>query len=156
MTRCSRVLATDIRSCDILNLIKKNIANNKELIKHSINVAALDFGDTDLNEEPFIETITDVVAGDIIYDNDITEKFLLFLTKLQMRQVGSSPIFVHVAMEKRYVFTIADLDTRAPAYDFFLEHLDKMGLKYQHLESNFQQYLCYEKSKELVLIKIEI
>ncbi len=104
MTRCSRVLATDIRSCDILNLIKKNIANNKELIKHSINVAALDFGDTDLNEEPFIETITDVVAGDIIYDNDITEKFLLFLTKLQMRQVGSSPIFVHVAMEKRYLW----------------------------------------------------
>ena len=104
MTRCSRVLATDIRSCDIPNLIKKNIANNKELIKHSINVAALDFGDTDLNEEPFIETITDVVAGDIIYDNDITEKFLLFLTKLQMRQVGSSPIFVHVAMEKRYLW----------------------------------------------------
>ena len=104
MTRCSRVLATDIRSCDILNLIKKNIANNKELIKHSINVAALDFGYTDLNEEPFIETITDVVAGDIIYDNDITEKFLLFLTKLQMRQVGSSPIFVHVAMEKRYLW----------------------------------------------------
>lgn len=98
------MLATDIRSCDILNLIKKNIANNKELIKHSINVAALDFGDTDLNEEPFIETITDVVAGDIIYDNDITEKFLLFLTKLQMRQVGSSPIFVHVAMEKRYLW----------------------------------------------------
>ena len=96
------MLATDIRSCDILNLIKKNIANNRELIKHSINVAALDFGDTDLNEEPFIGTVTDVVAGDIIYDNDITEKFLLFLTKLQMRHVGSSPIFVHVAMEKRY------------------------------------------------------
>ena len=31
-----------------------------------------------------------------------------------------------------------------------------MGLKYQHLESNFQQYLCYEKSTELILIKIEI
>jgi len=119
-------------------------------------VAALDFGDIDLREKPFKENITDVIAGDIIYDNDITEKFIGFLTKLKEVKVGSSPIFVHVAMEKRFVFTIADLDTRAPAYDFFIEQLVGIGLKYQHLETNFQQYLCYEKSPELILIKVEI
>ena len=98
-----RVIATDIDSCDILDLIKKNIATNQKLIKHSVRVAALDFGDTDLKEEPLIENITDVIAGDIIYDNDITEKFIGFLTKLKEVKVGSSPIFVHVAMEKRYL-----------------------------------------------------
>ena len=95
------MIATDIQSCDILDLIKKNISNNQKLIKHSVNVAALDFGDTDLKEEPYIENITDIIAGDIIYDNDITEKFLLFLSKLQMRKIRPSPLFVHVAMEKR-------------------------------------------------------
>ena len=98
-----RVLATDIDSCDILDLIKKNIANNQKLIKHSVRVAALDFGDTKLKEAPFIENITDVIAGDIIYDNNITEKFNGVLTKLKALKVGSSPIFVHVAMEKRYL-----------------------------------------------------
>ena len=97
------MIATDIQSCDILDLIKKNIAKNKKLVKHSINVAALDFGDTDLKEESYsyIEHITDIIAGDIIYDNEITEKFLLFLSKLQMRKIRPSPLFVHVAMEKR-------------------------------------------------------
>ena len=97
-----RVIATDIDSCDILDLIKKNISNNQKLIKHSVRVAALDFADTDFKEEPYIENITDVIAGDIIYDNEITEKFIGFLTKLKEVKVGSSPIFVHVAMEKRY------------------------------------------------------
>ena len=98
----SRVIATDIDSCDILDLIKKNVASNKKLIKQSVHVTALDFGNADLKNEPFIENITDVIAGDIIYDNDITEKFLGFLTKLREIRVGLSPIRVHLAMEKRY------------------------------------------------------
>ena len=59
----------------------------------------------------------------------------------------------------RYVFTIAELDTVAPAYDYFEEKLKGLcdkenGLSYSYESTEFPQYFCYEKSKEMIIIKI--
>ena len=92
------VTATDIQNCDILDLIKKNCSNNKTLIKEDINVKALEFGD-DLETADYLDAVDIVLAGDVIYDNDITSQFVTFLTKL--RKKSKRNLTVLVAMEKR-------------------------------------------------------
>jgi len=152
----ARVIATDIKNCDIIHLIKKNCTNNKDLIKGDISVKPLDFGDN-LETEEYLEEIDTVIAGDIIYSDDITEKFLNFLKNLRQKSTRSLTVFV--AMEKRFVFTLADLDTVAPAFDFFMEKLALMSAEnqrteYQEIELDFPQYFCYERSNEMIMIKI--
>ena len=61
----------------------------------------------------------------------------------------------------RFVFTLADLDTVAPAFDFFMEKLNDMseetaGTEYQQVPLDFPQYFCYERSKEMIMMKIEL
>ena len=90
--------ATDIQNCDILDLIKKNCSNNKTLIKEEVNVKPLAFGD-DLETAEYLETVDVVLAGDVIYDNDITDKFVTFLKNL--RKKSRRNVTVLVAMEKR-------------------------------------------------------
>ena len=92
------VTATDMRNCDILDLIKKNCSNNKSLIKEDIIVKPLEFGD-DLETAEYLESVDIVLAGDVIYDNAITEKFITFLKKL--RKKSKRNLTVLVAMEKR-------------------------------------------------------
>ena len=95
-----RVIATDIDNRDIQDLMKKNCSQNKELIKEGIKVAPLNFGD-DLDDKDFLPDVTEIIAGDIIYDNEITEKFIKFISKLQQKLV-KRPFNIHVALEKRF------------------------------------------------------
>jgi hypothetical protein len=61
----------------------------------------------------------------------------------------------------RYVFTVADLDSVAPCYEYFLQCLQKAQLKppgsqwqVEQLPIDFPQYFNYERVKELVLWRI--
>jgi hypothetical protein len=61
----------------------------------------------------------------------------------------------------RYVFTVADLDSVAPCYDYFLQCLQKAQGKLldtrwevEQLPIDFPQYFNYERVKELVLWRI--
>lgn len=58
------------------------------------------------------------------------------------------------SLEKRYVFTVADMDTVAPAYDHFVNQLANLDIRIELLNTDFKQYFCYEKGKEMVLLKI--
>lgn len=95
----ARTTATDIDNCDIMDLIQRNCRANSELVKESITVRPLDFGDN-LEKLDFIDNIDTIIAGDIIYDNGITEKFVEFLCRLKLKVDRS--VSVIVAMEKRY------------------------------------------------------
>ena len=52
------------------------------------------------------------------------------------------------------MFTVADLDTVAPAYDHFVNKLATLDIRIELLNTDFKQYFCYEKGKEMVLLKI--
>ena len=58
-----------------------------------------------------------ILAGDIIYDDAITDAFITFINKTL--DAFKQTAFL-VSLEKRFVFTVMDLDTVAPAYQHFI------------------------------------
>lgn len=68
---------------------------------------------------------------------------------------------IFIALEKRYVFTVADLDVAAPCYEYFLQCLQKAQTP-QHpirlgmVDIDFPQYFTYERSKELIIMRLEL
>lgn len=67
---------------------------------------------------------------------------------------------VYVALEKRYVFTLADLDTMAPCYEYFLQRFNDarktIDWKLEMVDIDFPQYFDYERSKELIIMKLSV
>lgn len=94
----------------------------------------------------------------VIYDDRLTESFMKILEELLNTPPTKSII---IALEKRYVFTVADLESVAPCYETFLSLLEKCkcrNLKHQwtieQIPVDFPQYFKYDRVKELVLWKI--
>ncbi|NEU36442.1 hypothetical protein GN156_38000, partial [bacterium LRH843] len=73
-------------------------------------VLPLDFMDMSWNDELMekLKTVDIVIAADVIYDNEVTEGFVKALTRILQIPPKKSAL---IALEKRYVFTIDDLDT---------------------------------------------
>lgn len=96
----------------------------------------------------------------MIYDNDITDYFIKTLERIldpnDANRLKDKEIFI--ALEKRYVFTVADLDTMAPCYEYFLQRIDEMrkqiNWKLEPVDTHFPQYFKYERSKELIIMKL--
>ena len=146
------MLATDLRDQAVLSLIQRNVDRNSHLIKADLKVAALDFDD-DLAEMADLKTVDYVLAGDVIYDDAITDRFVNFL--LRLRDISRS-VRVMVALEKRFVFTVAELETRAPAYEYLLARLGEVRDRVTVTEVPvvWQQYFCYERSEEMVMLEL--
>ncbi|KDR21190.1 methyltransferase-like protein 22 isoform X2 [Zootermopsis nevadensis] len=156
----TEVICTDIEVGGILELIRANAARNCKLLKANFIVLGLDFFANDWcpNVEAKLTNVTVILVADVIYDNDVTEAFVNTLQRLLSTPPGKT---VYVALEKRYVFTVADLDSVAPCYEYFLQCLQKAqerpaGSQWQveQLPINFPQYFNYERVKELVLWRI--
>merc|ERR1719239_1205759 len=98
------------------------------------------------------QTFDLIVAGDLVYDNDITDALLSFIQDALSTQPS---IQVLVALEKRFVFTLQELDVVAPAYDHLTAKLNQMkNMRVEYLYTSFKQFFCYERSKDMVLMKI--
>lgn len=93
----------------------------------------------------------------MIYDDDITDAFIRTLTKLLD---SNTKRVIYIALEKRYVFTVADLESLAPCYEHFLASIDKIrwskNWKFESIPIDFSQYFQYERVKELVLLKLSV
>jgi len=155
----AKTLATDIEGKGILELMKKNIERNKSLLKGEINVEELNFK-SDLSRREDLKDIEVVLAGDVIYDDEITDDFISFIVNLHNKVTCDTLKFI-VALEKRFVFTVADLDTVAPAHDFFIDKLDNFNVKNKmhkitidYISLDFPQHFCYERSNDMVMLEI--
>lgn len=62
-----------------------------------------------------------------------------------------------MTLEKRYVFTVQDLDSVAPMYEQFLRFVQTLNTKWKitYIPTNFDQYFEYDRTKELIMMKIE-
>ena len=97
------------------------------------------------------ETFDYILAGDLVYDDSITDALVDFIVKTLAKHVKTKFL---VSLEKRYVFTVKDLDTVAPAYQYFIDKLNKASVKFVFLDTMFKQYFCYDRSKDMVLMLI--
>lgn len=87
-----------------------------------------------------------------MYDDVITEAFVKTVGHILSKPPKRS---VYVALEKRFIFTIADCDAVAPCYEYFLERLEQLeNVQKEEVPLDFPQYFHYDRVKELVLWKI--
>ncbi|CAH1988895.1 unnamed protein product [Acanthoscelides obtectus] len=150
----SPVFCTDIDKGDIMPLIKHNVQKNTRLVQNPVEVIELNF-----NSETLPSTIAEalpnipvIIAADVIYDDTLTDAFISTVRKL-LAPPGDRSIYV--ALEKRYVFTIADCDSVAPCYEYFMRCLKEAnGINSEELALDFPQYFRYERVKELAMWKL--
>lgn len=71
-------------------------------------------------------------------------------------------VLINLVNLYRYVFTMEDMDTVAPCYEYFLEGLewlrsqkhDLIDWVIEELPTDFEQYFTYERVRHLVLWKV--
>ncbi|KXJ70022.1 hypothetical protein RP20_CCG025112 [Aedes albopictus] len=159
------VIEIDIDVGGLLQLIQANILRNSSLKNPNCNVVV-----TELNfKVPYVnypdalkaqlQDVEYVIAADVIYDDNITEAFVMTLENLLLELPKLKGIYI--ALEKRYVFTLEDMDSVAPSYEHFLRVFyrrnNRFGItrwKLMQIPLNFPRYFEYEKIKDLVLLKI--
>ncbi|OWF35776.1 methyltransferase-like protein 22 [Mizuhopecten yessoensis] len=101
-----------------------------------------------------------IIAADVIYDDDMTDA-LLRTIQLLMSQGPAKTMYM--GLEKRLVFTLADLDIACPAYTHFFEGLFKLQqngcdgrqLLYSQVDEDLPMYLNYNRTKELEIWKFQ-
>lgn len=165
------VCCTDVNRGNILKLIDSNCKRNYKLTKHPITIKEIDFTRPTFSDEinDILKNVSTVIAADgilfqnhltfifkyfftVIYDNDLTEHFIRTMERI-LCVPPTKTIFV--AIEKRFVFTIADCDTVAPCYDFLIDCLElSKTIKFELLPLDFPQYFRYDRIKHLRLLKI--
>ncbi|XP_049539512.1 methyltransferase-like protein 22 isoform X2 [Anopheles darlingi] len=159
------VICTDIDIGGLLGLIRDNIQRNVHLSNPTcrMSVSELDFKvsyqDYPQTLKSQLQSVQYVLAADVIYDDDITEAFVRTLVSLLLELPKLKAIYI--ALEKRYVFTLEDMDSVAPCYDYFLRCFQKRNNRFGinrwkliNVCMNFPRYFDYDKVKDLVLLKI--
>ena len=104
-----------------------------------------------------------IFTADCIYDNEITDCLFSTLLSLVMSS-EKEEVAVIFTIEKRINFTLADLDVKAPAYDYFRQKLSllqkksiidlKWNVTCKQIPIKFMKYLDYERTNFLELWKV--
>lgn len=109
--------------------------------------------------EENLKDVDCVFAADVIYDDELTEAFMNTVEKLI--KIPCIKV-IYIAMEKRYVFTRAEMQPVAPMFEHFLRCIDNLLKKYasnplfkiRPMPIDFPQFFDYERCKELVLFHV--
>ncbi|XP_033209989.1 methyltransferase-like protein 22 isoform X2 [Belonocnema kinseyi] len=151
-----KVICTDVNIGDILKLIARNFENNKQYVKCKVNIAEVNFLNLKWAKElcKDFKTVDIILAADVIYDDSITEGFVKTLGKLLDPKPST---IAYVALEKRFVFTISDLDSVAPMYEEFLRCVARNNFNWtiEEIKLDFPKYFQYERLKQMLLMKIK-
>ena len=104
-----------------------------------------------------------IFIADCIYDNELTDCLFSTLLSLVMSS-EKEEVAVIFTIEKRINFTLADLDIKAPAYDYFRQKLAllqkesmidlKRNVTCEQIPMKFMKYLNYERTNFLELWKV--
>lgn len=150
------IICTDVDKKGILELIRRNFLRNHTYIKSKVYIHELDF--LNLKWPTFYEKRINeaniILAADVIYDENITEGFVQTLAKLLNSKISK---IVYITLEKRFVFTTANMDTTAPMFEEFLKCIEKQQFNWhiEYIKIDFPQYFKYDRVKEMILMKIE-
>nr|XP_006008549.1 PREDICTED: methyltransferase-like protein 22 isoform X4 [Latimeria chalumnae] len=174
-TVAKTVYSTDVGE-DLLDMCKQNVALNKHLINPKgglIKVKELDWLRDEFNTDPEVpyswseEEIADLhdhtsvlLAADVCYDDELTDA--LFRTVYKIMSNLRKPSTLYVSIEKRFNFTLRQLDITCEAYDHFRSCLTdlanitdgKTKFTVVPIKLAFPQFLVYERVEQLELWKV--
>ena len=150
----SYIYATDLP--ELVDLLKDNLDSNNS---KNIEVFPLDLKDT--KDNAAFEEIDIVIGADVIYDNDVTDGVINFLQMILHKTTKKSVEFIFT-IDKRYIFTIDDMETVAPSYEYFIAKLTDLdpeeawNMNREEIPAEqIHQTFCYERSPDLCLILIK-
>ena len=79
-----------------------------------------------MDKDREVLTSVDVfLAADVIYDPPLTSAF--FQTLARLMRYSQKDSICYLSLEKRFNFTLEDLDVRDPAYEHFLSFVDSLN-----------------------------
>ena len=148
-----KVIATDIELV-VTEILEENVKINQSQV-------IIDTLDVNQFDEKFGQSVV-VIGADIVYDNDLTDGIFCFVEKFMSKSGKDITKSFYFTIDKRYLFTIDALDTIAPAYEYFVAKLEEFRENDFQVEieelipKDIHQAFCYERSKDLVLISIQI
>ncbi|XP_078663933.1 methyltransferase-like protein 22 [Branchiostoma floridae x Branchiostoma belcheri] len=152
----SKVYCTDIGD-RLLELCRENVSRNEHLFQptseEKVVVKKLDWleeglpkvGETEkscvksLSEwtkvdlEDLEKNVDIILAADVAYDNELTDGF--FRSVFSLMTCGQ-PKTLYVALERRYNFTLEDLDVTCKSYDHFRTCLSDLEGEYECIEES--------------------
>lgn len=150
------IFTTDLP--ELVDLLKENLHSNNS---KNVEVFPLDLKDFTKDNKVFRE-IDIVIGADVIYDNDVTDGVINFLQWILHDSSRGNLEFIFT-IDKRYIFTIDDMETVAPSYEYFMSQLtdlDQTGawnIKIEEIPADqIHQTFCYERSPDLCLILIKL
>ena len=162
----SSVYATDV-GVDVLDNMLANVTSTSSAAAGpAIHVRWFDWGDpfivpahvplrhhwTEGDKRAVQDEVDVFLAADVVYDDEATVQLVRAIDRLLVTKRKR----LVMALEKRYVFTVAALATVAPALDRFETELRRYGgLVMERVEPLPRQWLLqYERTNELYLYMI--
>ena len=159
------VHATDLQLA--LPLLTKNIEKNlPSHLVDKVKASTFDVTSPKKSVDNF-ESVDLVLGADLIYDFELTDGIVETLKMLLVQLKESEKKTILFTLEKRYIFTVKNLDTVAPAFDYFVTQLEDLKsdlLLNWNLILNIEpvplhqicQSFCYERTKDLTLLKLSV
>ncbi|KAG0212195.1 Methyltransferase-like protein 22 [Mortierella sp. GBA30] len=99
-----------------------------------------------------------IIAADVVYDDSLTDALVDCLEKLLCEPLAddhprrAAGRVAYLTMEKRYNFSLEQLDVVAQAHDYFVKRMERSKLiEAQRIDcTGLGRYCDYERSKDLV------
>ncbi|XP_067673738.1 methyltransferase-like protein 22 isoform X2 [Haliotis asinina] len=171
------VLVTDVGET-VLSASERNITLNKPLLGedstfrvkelHWLKFSGPKLSCSDMrgcrfkmteDDHRLLNNVSLILAAEVIYDPDLTDAFFSMATQVMSRPPAKT---LYMTLEKRLVFTVADLDVVSPAYEHFREMIQELsglcvdGVTFHccQIHCDFPQYFTYDRHKHLELWQI--
>uniref|UniRef100_A0A8C5RLX9 Methyltransferase 22, Kin17 lysine n=1 Tax=Laticauda laticaudata TaxID=8630 RepID=A0A8C5RLX9_LATLA len=169
------IYCTDVGE-DLLSMCERNVALNKHITDPTgseIRVKKLDWQQDGFCTDPedcfswsekeiteLHDLTTVILAADVFYDDDLTDAFFKTLSRITSNLKNSCTVYF--SMEKRFNFTLRQMDVVCEAYSHFRSTLDEllktsngeMRYSIQPVELSFPQRIVYERVPQLELWKL--
>ncbi|XP_060541279.1 methyltransferase-like protein 22 isoform X5 [Pantherophis guttatus] len=169
------IYCTDVGE-DLLSMCERNVALNKHVTEPTgseIRVKKLDWQQDDFCTDPedcfswskkeiaeLHDLTTVILAADVFYDDDLTDAFFKTLSRITRSLRNSCTVYF--SMEKRFNFTLRQMDVVCEAYNHFRSTLEELlktsdgEMRYyvQLVELSFPQRIVYERVPQLELWKL--
>ncbi|KAL2924563.1 Methyltransferase-like protein 22, partial [Bienertia sinuspersici] len=171
LARVAEVVYITDHGVEILDNCARNVHINSGLLRNesSVKVRELDWQQPwpplDLESEARyswssseveeVDRASVLLAADVIYSDELTDAFFSILQKMMCQH---SEKVLYLALEKRYNFSLNDLDIVANGYSHFLSFLrDEKGFTGKRIDlSEIPQYVTeYERGKDVELWEIK-